>query len=154
MRAVKVEDEPRVPVGHKRSSPPAAVMTVLLVACAGAPVPTDCYRVAFSEATTNHITNYIKAPFVVRQFEGQLAFRDSETWPRDLAVVFEVRDSSGRTFSVDVAADGTFRLPNLPAGTYCFKVSTEYTQAYQGQVTVSRFAAKGRRVVIELAVGV
>ena len=107
----------------------------------------------------SHMTNRISQPFVVRDFVGRVLpaehEAESEQWPYGtLPFNFEVHGPNGLTVNVSVEADGTFRLPGLRSGKYCFRTSSEYLQGYEGTVIIDRAADPNATIEFRVALGV
>jgi hypothetical protein len=127
----------------------------VLMACIGCVgIRPDCYAARWSAAPA-HMTNAIKEPFVVRRIQGKLIPTFTEAWPSDAGpfpVVFEISGSGGETIVVAVASDGSFNFA-APEGTYCFRVSSDLLQGYEGTIIVTRSAPEGSKININIAMG-
>jgi hypothetical protein len=116
----------------------------------------DCEAVRFT--TTTHMTNRLKSVFVVRELRGRLTLRD-ESSPGDwvapeIELTFELRGPRGYSARVPISADGSFRLVGLRSGTYCFRVSSPYLQAYEGTIMIDPLAQPDSVIEIRIAPGV
>ena len=129
-----------------------AFILIASIACAGA--RSDCGEVRWSAAPA-HMTNPIRAPFVVRKIEGRLIPTFTEAWPSDAGAfpaTFEIHRNGGETVIVPIAPDGSFDFAT-PEGTYCFRVSSDSLMGYEGTIVVTRSAPGGSRVHIKMDIG-
>jgi len=129
-----------------------AFILIASIACAGA--RPNCGEVRWS-AAPSHMTNPIKAPFVVRKIEGRLVPTFTDAWPSEAGAfpaTFEIHRSGGGPVRVPVAPDGSFDF-DAPEGIYCFRVSSDLLQGYEGTIVVTRSAPEGSRVHINIDMG-
>jgi hypothetical protein len=101
------------------------------------------------------MTNAIAAPFVVRAIRGQLLPGFSERWPADsgpFPATLELYDGTGETRAVPVAPDGSFDFA-AAEGTYCFRVSSDVLQGYEGTIVVTRSAGESATIRIAMDLG-
>jgi hypothetical protein len=95
----------------------------------------------------SHMTNRIATPFVVAELRGRFL-------PEGIGslIRFQVSGPAGR-IDVPVADDGTFALPGLRAGRYCFHTSSDTMQGYDGVIVIDP-GAPAQPIEITVAYGV
>jgi hypothetical protein len=104
------------------------------------------------------MTNVLPGTFVVRELRGRFVPDFVEGDPGDWihaenALRFQLNGPGGVTIFVPVASDGTFHVPNLRAGRYCFHTSSESIQGYEGVIVIDPRANAARVLTIEVALG-
>lgn len=131
-----------------------ACAAALLAGCRSTPA-----RCGFADFPigSSHMSNSIATPFVIRELRGRIIPRDA---PPDLsdwswegaAVRFQINGPNGFSLEVPVAHDGTFHVPNLRPGRYCFKTTSTHFQGYEGVIVIHPRAV-AETMTIELAIG-
>src|ERR1700730_12737792 len=114
-----------------------------------------CGVEGFPPAPSDHIVVELKVPFRVRAVEGAIKSQAGD-WPDNTfeIVEFRPRSRSGDVVSTRTDANGTFRMPELGAGEYCFKATAAGWQSITGLVIVSTTANPANRIVFEMPLGV
>lgn len=129
----------------------ALVLATLLASCG----TTTCDRGAFSIGAS-HMTNPIRAPFVVRELRGRMVpdFTDQHdvAWVSEENFRFQLIGPDGAAILVRVAPDGRFSMPHLAPGRYCFRTSSEWFQGYEGVIIIDPHAPADE-IVISVALG-
>jgi hypothetical protein len=123
-----------------------------LGACSARHVPARCSFADFAIGAP-HMTNTIASPFVVRELKGRFVptFTPAENWAGTPNLMrMQLNGPSGLVREVTIAPDGTFDVPGLPAGTYCFHTSSMYFQGYDGTVIIDQNAPAGQVVLIHV----
>lgn len=85
------------------------------------------------------MTNTIEAPFVLRELRGRFVLDGDASpaeWVDHSMLRFQVNGPRGVSIHVPVSPDGTFHLPGLRPGRYCFRTSSEYLQGYEGVIVI------------------
>jgi len=110
-----------------------------------------CDRASFSIGHS-HMTNPIRAPFIVRELRGRFVFSGEQIGVPGELLRFQVNGPGGRVIHVPVAEDGTFFVTNLPPGRYCFRTASEELQGYEGTIVIDPDAGRAE-IVIAVAIG-
>jgi hypothetical protein len=95
----------------------------------------------------------VPTPFKVGSVKGLIVYGGGTQEKPVAGATFEVRDSSGRIRSVTTNDSGEFAIPNMPPGTYDFKVTRNGFQSTIGRVVVSGRSSPNRTMKIELQIG-
>jgi hypothetical protein len=95
-------------------------------------------------------TKLIPTAFRVRNLQGILFVGDNVPLGDAL---FEIRDSAGKVISTTTKENGTFSLPNVPAGTYMFKTTKNGFESVVGTVVVTKHAPNRDTIQIQVSVG-
>jgi len=108
----------------------------------------------FTRSSSEHIINVIDQPFVVRSVVG-LILLHIEGEPLT-GVLFEIQglDTDRKIRRCKTDSKGRFKMGHVPQGTYRFKATLNGFQSEMGTITVSKKAAKGSEIKIEMPVGV
>jgi hypothetical protein len=137
---------------------------VLLLGCAPAvqrPVAVQratraygCDSEAFTDAPSEHMLVELDTPFYVKAVEGVISSEGGE-WPDGISVLVEIRPARGRgpTQQTDSNPDGSFRIPNVAPGEYCFKATAQGWQSVMGVIIVSRAAGASNRIRFAMPLG-
>jgi len=131
-------------------------LTLLLASCTS--TPARCQSGDFSIGSS-HMTNILPGTFVVRELRGRFIpqFLDGEPgdWIHpENTIRFQLNGSNGVKIMVPVAPDGTFHVPNLRAGRYCFHTASEGLQGYEGVIVIDPRADDARGLTIDVQLGV
>jgi hypothetical protein len=117
-------------------------------------------RVAWSPAASLCAQEVVElAPIQLRAVRGVVANEDGTTeWPKEADVVVElasIHDHSRRFLTHVRLATGTFSIPSVPEGEYCFRVAATPLgwNCVDGRVVVSSRAAKQTRLRVTLPLG-
>jgi len=108
----------------------------------------------FTKSPSEHIINRFEKAITTRVLSGVVL---SKTDSRPLAdALFEVRGrgAASRVQGARTDKEGRFRFKHLRPGEYVFKVTRDGFQSVVGRLTVSKTAAAGEPIRIELSVGV
>lgn len=138
-----------------------AGMAWLFVGPSQAPANADeMCRVAWSATASLCAQEVVElAPIQLRAVRGVVANVDGTTeWPKDADVVVElasIHDHSRRFLTHIRLATGTFSIPSVPEGEYCFRVAATPLgwNCLDGRVVVSSRAAKHTRLRVRLPLG-
>jgi hypothetical protein len=135
----------------------------LLIGCAstpsrrvevGAPGSVRCGVDGFTKSRSEHIVVELAQPVRVRSVEGVITSQAGE-WPDDIAVTLELRPrAGGRSIHVQADGRGSFKVPDVPPGEYCFKASADGWRSIIGVIVVAREADSAARIRLQMLLGV
>jgi len=131
------------------------VAAIALTACSAGHAPARCSGADFAIGAS-HMTNTIASPFVVSEFRGRFVptFGAPGHWADTTGLIrMQLNGPNGLAREVAVQPDGSFDVPDLPTGTYCFHTSSTYFQGYDGVVIIDRSASREQIVLIRVADG-
>lgn len=136
----------------------SVVVSLTIVSSCKTAQPARCAYADFSVGSS-HMTNVLPRPFVVRELKGRFvpAFADEELgdWiSGENTIRLQVNGPGGMVLRVPVRPDGSFYLPGLPEGRYCFHSASEGLQGYEGIVMISSRAPVDALVLVEVALAV
>jgi hypothetical protein len=127
---------------------------VFLAGC-GSAIPPRCGHGAFSIGAS-HMTNSIPTPFVVSELRGKLVpdFLEEQDvdWIPAGGMRFQVNGPDGAAIEVAVAADGSFHVPGIAPGRYCFRTSSQWFQGYEGVIVIDPRGPQ-KEIVLRVAMG-
>ena len=133
------------------SKPLASVAFILFVGCAS--TTGSCTAIASAWILPRaHMTNQIPTGFVVPQLRGRILPQDQDAWSGPAPVRLEIQRNGRSLGEIAVAPDGTFSSV-LPDGSYCFHVTSQHFQGYEGTIQVTSDAPKDAEVVIRVEYG-
>ena len=113
-----------------------------------------CGIEGFTLSSIEHIVDEINQKILVRTVEGKI-ISEGGPWPKECQILFEIRKTHGPTETIEGYADneGNFEIPEVPEGTYCFKVTVEGWRSVMGIITVDKKAPKNSiRIVMRMGV--
>ena len=122
------------------------VAVLLVIACKTAPAP--CAWNDFT-ITVSHMTNEYKTPFVMRELRGR--FRLGERPMPAGMMEFQVMGPRGFSMMVPLRPDGTFHVPGVPPGRYCFRTGSDQFQGYEGVIVIDPRADPAAELDIDVA---
>ncbi len=107
----------------------------------------------FTILPSEHKTVEIEQPFVVRSVKGKLT-NTLGGWPENppFPTLFEIRrKGEAGVIQTHVDREGNFKIPSVPQGQYCFKVTAYLWESVVGIIIVSKRAnrEKSIRIVME-----
>jgi len=116
-----------------------------------------CDYSGFNEATTEHITNEIIQPFMVRTIFGQITSSnpaDEEEWLGE-SPLFEIRaiDKGKKIWRTHADKYGFFLIANVPEGQYCFKATLQGWNPTRGVIIVTKKADPKNKIVFTMWLG-
>ena len=119
---------------------------------AGSGAADVCGAAGFARTADDHLLVYVDQPFEVPSVAGVIT-GPGGSWSDITLVAFEIQPLRGSGGVRRVRADnqGSFRIPDLRSGTYCFKASSAGTKPVVGVVTVTKRARAGDLIRVELA---
>jgi hypothetical protein len=104
------------------------------------------------------MTNTLKRAFSVRELRGCLTLANEESsgdWVvPGLELTFELHGPHRYSARVPILPDGSFHVVHLRPGTYCFRVSSPYLQAYEGTIVIDPRTEHEDTIEIHIAMGV
>jgi hypothetical protein len=114
-----------------------------------------CGTEGFTQSPIEHIVDEIKQPIIVRAVKGQIT-NEQGGWPRDTSILFEIREIGGLGGTAKTYADseGSFCLPDVAEGRYCFKITVLGWQSVIGIIQVDRRANAKDSILIVMKIGV
>jgi hypothetical protein len=138
--------------------------TLLLGSCAStaargadanAPKPPHCGIDGFTTSPSEHIVVELEKALHVRSVEGVITSQ-SGGWPEGTFVTFELRPTrgAGKLRQVKANSRGSFKMPDMPPGEYCFKATADGWQSVVGVIVVTKTADPAARVSFEMLLGV
>jgi hypothetical protein len=129
-----------------------AVLTVTLAAFCPAQERFETgWLQGFTKSPTEHMIDEPDKPFTLHAVRGVVL--DPNGAEMD-GVVVEIRDEAGRIRGTKTNRKGTFKLSEVPKGTYKFKVTMNGFQSVVGNIVVSKKANKSDQMKIVMKVGV
>ena len=96
------------------------------------------------------VLNTVNIPKLFRVSVVQGTIRNGDAPVGNL--FFEVRDKAGMVFTAETDVHGSFRIPDVPAGTYDFKTTMDGFQSATGKVIVSH-RAKDDDIELQVSIG-
>jgi hypothetical protein len=140
------------------------IAALLLGSCASAqgkgaesnsPKKSRCGIGGFARSPSEHIVVERDQPFRVRTVEGVITSQGGD-WPDGISVLFELRPThgAGKLKQVKTDSRGSFKMPDVPPGDYCFKATVDGWQSVVGVIVVTEAADPAARVSFEMLLGV
>jgi hypothetical protein len=119
------------------------------------PKKPSCGIEGFTKSPSEHIIVELDQPFRVRSVEGVIKGQGGD-WPEGVSVLFELRPTRGESKLKHANTDGrgSFKIPAVPAGEYCFKATADGWQSVVGVIVVSQDADPANTVTFEMPLGV
>lgn len=114
-----------------------------------------CGADGFTKSPSEHMLVELEKPFKVRSVEGVISSEGGE-WPEGTSVIFELRSTrdQGKVRQVRTDSRGSFKIPDLPPGEYCFKATANGWQSVMGVIVVARDADAASKITFEMPLGV
>jgi hypothetical protein len=115
----------------------------------------SCGIERFTKSPSEHIVVEIEKPLRVRSVQGVITSQ-SGGWPEGTFVIFELRPTRNRGKVRQVRTDsrGSFKIPDLPPGEYCFKATANGWQSVIGVIVMARDADAASKITFEMPLGV
>ena len=114
-----------------------------------------CGFEGFTESAAEHIIDEIRQPFIVCRIKGKIT-NDEGVWPENLPILFEIRRTGKDSKTAQALADGngTFEMPQMAEGRYCFKATVLGWRSVMGIIIVDKKADPKRTILINMLFGV
>lgn len=149
----------------KAVAPQMGVTFVLLISCASAEPKSSATRESskqascgiegFTKSPSEHMVVQLEQPFRVRSVEGVVTSQGGD-WPEGISVLVELRSARSAGTMKQARSDprGSFKIPDVAPGEYCFKATADGWQSVVGVIIVSKTADPASRVNFEMLLGV
>lgn len=117
--------------------------------------PKSCGIDGFTKSPSEDIVVELEKSLRVKSVEGVITSQ-SGGWPEGTFVIFELRATrgAGRLRQVKADSRGSFKMPDVPPGEYCFKATADGWQSVVGVIVVTKAADPAARVSFEMLLGV
>jgi len=114
-----------------------------------------CGIEGFTSSSDEHIIDEITKLIIVRAVKGKIT-NEQGGWPTKWPILFEIRRTEGASETIKVYADneGKFSIPDVAAGSYCFKATVDGWQSVIGIIKVDKKANPRNSIQIVLKIGV
>jgi hypothetical protein len=114
-----------------------------------------CGIEGFTKSPSEHIVVELDQPFRLKTVEGVIASQGG-VWPDGIFVLFELRPTHGTNKLRQAKTDsrGSFKIPDVAPGEYCFKATADGWQSVVGVIIVSKASDPATRVSFEMPLGV
>lgn len=108
-----------------------------------------CGIKGFTELASEHITNEIRQPIVVRSVKGKIT-NEQGGWPEGISVLFEIRRTGEAAEIIQAIGhgEGHIEIPGVPEGTYCFKATAGGWRSVMGIIKVDKRADPKKTILI------